>query len=184
MDADRLFLERCKQVKLRMQSNREIDLLDLSAHLRQLLLDSPRLIDEVNRAHRIKLTFSVGDFALQPDAYTAFLSLEDGVDPDTRARPGAARKQVNLDGLLGHKILHIKGRAHSVRDVIVLAANMSGGVHRTPKPDERFKLMVAYAHSVSQGGLPGALRQLQSIARVTLKGLAPLVDAVEKGNRR
>jgi hypothetical protein len=39
VDADRLFLARCKQIETAMQSTNEIELLDLSAHLRQLLID-------------------------------------------------------------------------------------------------------------------------------------------------
>src|SRR5262245_57675602 len=107
MDADILFLERCKQVEKAAQSSSEIDLLDLSARLRQRLLDP--LIHEVNRQRRLKLRFVVGEFTLTPGAYTAILSLEDGVDPDTR-RPGTPRMEVNLDGFLGHKILYLKGQ--------------------------------------------------------------------------
>jgi hypothetical protein len=40
-----------------------------------------------------------------------------------------------------------------------------------------------YAAQVSMGGLPGAIRQLQAIARVALRGLRPLIEAVEKDSR-
>jgi hypothetical protein len=39
MDAVSLFLARCKQIETALMSNNEIELLDLSAHLRQLLID-------------------------------------------------------------------------------------------------------------------------------------------------
>jgi hypothetical protein len=145
--------------------------------LRQLLLDP--LIHQVNRQRRLKLRFVVGEFTLKPDGYTRILSLEDGLDPETR-RPDTPRKEVNLDGFLGHTILYLKGQPHSVSDVIKFAANVAGGVHRTENPEDRQKLIARYAASVSLGGLPGAIRQLQAIARVTLKGLRPLIEAVEK----
>jgi hypothetical protein len=179
VDADPLFLARCTQVEQFMHSNNEIEILDLSARLRQLLLDEAPLVHEVNRDRRVKLSFIVGDFAQQPDAYTWYLSLEDGLDPDTRP-PDKPRKTVNFEGFLSHKILYVKGHAHSVRDVIKLAANVSGGVHRTKNPDEKQKLVAAFGASFSIGGLPAAIRQLQAIARVTIRGLRPLIKAVEK----
>jgi hypothetical protein len=178
MDSDRLFLERCKQVEKGMQSSDELELLDLSAKLRQLFLDDHPLIHLANHERRIKLKFVVGDFTQAPDVHTVILSLEDGLDPDGR-RPGTPRTEVGLDGFLGHKVLYLKGQPHTVRDVIKLAANVSGGVHRTPNPDQRQKLLADFAASISIGGLPGALRQLQAIARGALKGLRPLIEAVE-----
>jgi hypothetical protein len=178
MDADTLFLERCKQVEAATQSSNEIDLLDLSAKLRQLLLDESPLVHQANR-ERLKLKFVVGEFTLQPDAYTSVLSLEDGLDPETR-RPGSPRKEVSFQGFLNHKVLYLKGQPHSVSDVISLAANVAGGVHLTKNPKEKQELIARYAASVSIGGLPGAIRQLQAIGRVTLRGLRPLIEAVEK----
>lgn len=172
-------MERCKQIEQSMHSGNEIELLDLAARLRQFLLDNPPLIHEVNRVHRLKLTFEVGEFSIQPDAYTAYLSLEDGLDPATRP-PHKPRKRVDLDGFLRHNILYVQGHSYSVCDIIKLAANVSGGVHRTRNPDEKQKLVSEFAKTFSLRGLPAAVRQLQAIARVTIKGLRPMIEAVEK----
>jgi hypothetical protein len=67
-----------------------------------------------------------------------------------------------------------------VGDIIKYAANVAGGVHQAT-PSERPTLMHMYAAQVSMGGLPGAIRQLQAIARVALRGLRPLIEAVENG---
>jgi hypothetical protein len=179
MDANALFLERCKQIDTATRSSNEIDLLDLAAWLRQLLLDDTPLVHLVNRERRSKLRFVVGEFTTPPDAHTLVLSLEDRLDPETR-RPGAPRKEVTLDGFLGHKILYLRGQARSVSDVIKHAAHVAGGVHRTENPSERQKLISDYAASISIGGLPGAIRQLQAIGRVALRGLRPLIEAIEK----
>jgi hypothetical protein len=80
---------------------------------------------------------------------------------------------------VNHNILFLSGKGHSVRDVIQLAANVAGGVHRTDDPREKQKLIADYSRSVSIGGLPGAIRQMQAIARVALKGLAPLIKKIE-----
>jgi hypothetical protein len=46
---------------------------------------------------------------------------------------------------------------------------------------DRQKLIHDYSSQVSIGGLPGAIRQLQAIARVALRGLRPLIEAIENG---
>jgi hypothetical protein len=179
MDAEPLFLARCKQIELGMQSTNEIELLDLSAHLRQLLIDDTSPLHTVNRQRRLKLEFVVSEFTQAPDSHTAIQSLEDGVDPETR-RPGAPRKKLSLGSFLDHTVLYLRGQPRSVGDIIKYAAHVAGGVHHAATPSEKQALMFSYASQVSIGGLPGALRQLQAIARVALRGLRPLIEAVEK----
>jgi hypothetical protein len=178
MDAERLFIQRCERTGELAQSQKEIDMLDLAANLRQLLVDDYPLVHQANAENRLKLTFRVGEFRNQPDQYTAILALEDGLDPDTRP-PGSPSREVNFNGFMNHRILFLKGKGHSVQDVIQMAANVAGGVHRTDNPSDKQKLIADYSRSVSIGGLPGAIRQLQAIARVALKGLSPLIAAIE-----
>ena len=179
MDATPLFLARCKQIETAMMSSNEIELLDLSAHLRQLLIDDTSPLHKVNRERRFKLKFVVGEFRQRPDSHTRILSLEDGVDPETRP-PGSPRKQVSLGGFLGHTILYLQGQPRSVGDVIKFAAHVAGGVHQAA-PKDKQKLIEDYSSQVSIGGLPGAIRQLQAIARVALRGLRPLIETTENG---
>jgi hypothetical protein len=180
MEAGPLFLARCKQIETAMQSTNEIELLDLSAHLRQLLIDDTSPLHTLNRERRLKLKFVVGEFTQRPDSHTAILSLEDGVDPESR-RPGAPRKELSLGGFLDHTILYLHGQSRSVGDIIKFGANVAGGGHHAATPSEKQKLMHNYSSQVSIGGLPGAIRQLQAIARVALRGLRPLIEAVENG---
>jgi len=179
MNAASLFLARCKQIETAIVSPNEIKLLDLSAHLRQLLIDGTSPLHKVNREQRLKLKFVVGEFRQRPDSHTLILSLEDGVDPEIRP-PGSPQKEVSLDGFLGHTILYLQGQPRSVGDVIKFAANVAGGVHQAT-PRDRQKLLHDYSSQVSIGGLPGAIRQLQAIARVALRGLRPLIEAIENG---
>jgi hypothetical protein len=184
MDANSLFSERCKQIEIAMKSSREVELLDLSARLRQLLVDgSETLVHQANRDHRLKLRFSVGLFRQEPDQYVVHQSLEDGVDPQTRA-PGTPSKEVNFDGFLGHTVLYIRGKPHTVRDVIKHASDVAGGVHLSNNLEDRQRVIAAYSKSVMLGGLPGAIRMLQAIARVTLRGLRPLIEAIENDRAR
>jgi hypothetical protein len=174
---DRLFLERCEQIDDLVKSSREIDLLDLSAHLRQVLLDG--LVHKANLVPRLSLRFRVGEFRLSPDRYTVVLGLEDGLDPET-ASPGKTSKEVDVDGFVGHVVLFLNGKGHTVGDVIKLAANVAGGVHHTDNPREQQRLIAEYSAAYGIGGLPGAIRQLKPIGRVALKGFAPLIKALNR----
>jgi hypothetical protein len=179
MEASTLFLRRCEQVESLSGSHKEIDLLDLAGIVRQLLLDGTPLVHKVNR-YGIKLRFLVGDFVLQLDEFTTSLDLADGLDPDT-ARPGKPAKELSLDGFLGHKVILMQRGSHSVRDVIQFAANIAGGVHHSQSPKDAQKLLADYGAMFSMGGVPAGIRLLQAIGRVTMKGLAPLIEAVRKG---
>ncbi len=89
MEADKLFLARCRQIASLLESHNEVDLLDLSSYLRALFLDQHALVDTVNAGpEKVRLEFHVGTFSNQPDQFTTLLSFEDGIDPQTR-RPGA-----------------------------------------------------------------------------------------------
>lgn len=178
MDAESLFLNRCKQLSEKINSGNEIDMLDSSAILRQLLIDGTPVLHQANLKYKLKPEFTVCDFSVQPDEFTVNLSLEDGLDPDTR-RPGAPRKAVGLDGFLSHPVVYLKGKPHSVRDIIKHCAEVLGGVHLTNNPKERQKLLANYSAEFSIGGLPGATRQMAAVGRVALKGFAPLINAIE-----
>lgn len=177
MSPDTLFLRRCEQVATFVASNDQIDLLDLSGTLSQLLCDRHSLVDVAN-TDKLKITFQVGTFEWEPDEYTDLLLLEDGLDPDT-ARPGKQTMQLTKAQFLGHPIIWAEKRWHTVNDVIGHARNVAGGRHYDPhNKKERYQALKAAASQIEVGGHPVSVRQLQAIGRVTLKALAPLIKAV------
>lgn len=177
MDADSLFLRRHQQIASLSASHDHVDLLDLSDKLRQMLCDKHSLMDVVN-TDRMKVKFCVGLFSFPVDEHTTFMSLEDGIDPDTR-RPGAPSKLMSKDEFLGHTVVWLDGRGHSVKDVIGHARNVAGGSHFDPKTDrEEYRYLAQLSSQLFVGGLPAGIRMLQAIGRVTARGLQPLVEAV------
>ena len=177
MDAEQLFLARCSQLSRLLESHDQIELLDLSAILRQLLLNDHPLVHKANTEQRIKLKFHVGHFRRKTDPFVLAQTLEDGLDPETRL-PGSPASEVNLDGFLNHPVLYLKGEPHSVKDVVLFTANVAGGVHHTATPKDAQLLLAEFARRFGIGGLPAGIRQLRAIARVTLKGLQPLIDVL------
>lgn len=176
MDAKELFLRRCRQVASLLESHDEGDLLDLSAYLRTLLCDQHCLVDTVNRRKdRVPLEFHVGSFSQKPDEFTALLSLEDGIDPETR-HPGAPWVVLTHKQFLRHVVVHSYKESLTVLDVIKHATNVAGGVHHDPY-DKRLLARLSQRHSI--GNLPLGIRMLKAIARVTMRALDPLIKRIE-----
>src|ERR1700686_26238 len=100
MDAEPLFLQRCGQLTALLQSDSEIDLLDIGAILRQLLLDKNKLMDAANK-EGIKPKFHVGLSVYGPNEHAdkTFWSMIDGIDPEVR-RPGAPSAHFGRDEFL------------------------------------------------------------------------------------
>lgn len=188
MSPDDLFLERCRQVREAEHSHQEIDTLDLAGRLRQLVLDKHCLVAVVNK-NKIKLRFEVGQFrAMPPDleAHAVFRSLEDGLDPETSARPMQPRLKLNIDDFLSHHVMTISGNKLAVKHVIRFASHVGGSIHYDPMPDAEYEGLYNVSKNLFIGGMPAGTRILKAITRVTLKGLADLIEDVErrKGQER
>lgn len=164
---------------LLLKSNEEIELLDLSGILLQLLLDKKSVVDTVN-INRLKLEFHVGTWRIPPHPRTIFQTLEDGIDPET-SRPGGPTMKLSRAKFLNHPVTYVEGGHYIlVKDVIKYAANVAGGKHHDPKPRPEYYIIDALSQRVTGFGMPLGIHQLKSIARVTLRSFQPLVEDVEK----
>lgn len=180
MKPSSLFLQRCEQIALLLESGREIELLDVAARLRQLFLDSHPLAVTVNTNH-LKLHFQVGEFPphIHPNANDLVLfSLEDAVDPETQD-PSRPRLKLSFKRFLAHPVMTIRGQLIPIKHLIRHLANVSGGVHHDPSSDEQYLALVAFSQWLRVGGLPFGTRIMRAIGRVSLRGLQPLIDDVK-----
>jgi hypothetical protein len=178
MDLNRLFLRRCDQVAELMASADEGDLVDLAGRLRQLLFDgNASLVDKIN-PNKIPLQFVVGTFRFPPEPNST-LSLQDGFDPET-ASPGKPSRTVSREEFSTYPVIYLGLQPITVREVVRYAALVAGGVHHDDKPRDEFKQIVDAAKRLHIGGLPFGIRDLMAIARVTIKGLQPLIEDVRR----
>lgn len=177
MKPDILFLQRSEQINLLLDSHNEVDLLDLGGLIRQLLCDQYPLVQTVN-VNKIPIEFEAGLFRQPPDAQTELLLLEDGLDPQTRP-PGSPSTKFDHQGFLNHVVIHHKGKQHTVRDVIKFASNVAGGVHHDPHPRPEYRDLASASEEWGIAGLPLSIRQLKAIARVTMRGIDPLISDVK-----
>jgi hypothetical protein len=180
MDANRLFIERCDQVAILLESHKELDLLDLAAKLRQLLFDQHSLADTVNTSP-IRLEFRVGEWSEMPPGIPkpTLWTLEDGLDPETGA-PTRGVVVLSRDEFGQYPVAYFQNHPIKVRDVIRYAAHVAGGIHHDPQPQPEYRVLHALSQSYGIGGLPLGVRQLKAIGRVGIRGMRPLIEDVKQ----
>lgn len=180
VDADRLFVHTLSDLEQRTAATDEYEVLLSAALLRKLLLDQPRLMDQVNHHYRLDLCFrisGVSPFEQQIwDNPPIFWALEDVLDPDSPL--AYAPFDASRDQFLGRRIMRFSESWITIRDVIDQLANIEGAVHSGNPKKEQHKVLQAAGKFYSRDGLPGVVSQVRLIGRITVRGLSPLRDAV------
>lgn len=173
-DAEQLFLRTLQDLRTRESSMDPYGILGASGLLRKLLLDDYPLVDQVNRNHRIKMLFEIGEKIIAPDVDSSivFYSVQDGIDPNT-APPFIGRAKVDRDSFLSTILLVIESQTYTVRDIILFEANVMGGVHAGSPKAEKQNVLAEIGNRFQMGGLRSSLRQLKAIIRVVLKAIDP-----------
>jgi hypothetical protein len=151
-----------------------------AALLRKLLLDQRRLVDEVNRHYRLDLRFRMSDVSpferLIWDSEPILWAIEDALDPESPL--GSVPVSATRDQFLARRVMRFGERWITIRDVIDQLANVEGAVHSGRAKDERQRVIQAAGRFYSNAGLPGVVSHVKLIGRITVRGLAPLRDAV------
>ena len=183
MDRKKLFVQSFEDLKEKTDSNNEYHILKSSGLVRAFFLDSPNLVDTVNREFRQRLQFVYSDssqgyaavlISMNPDHWAEL----DGFYPGTQITQ-AVNVTTGRDSMFSQIVLINSGETLTVKDVIKYVANVMGGVH-PGNPKENDAKEQAFSEIASlYGGLPAAIKQLQSINRVILEGLEPLYVAAK-----
>jgi len=180
VDVNRLFEYTLRDLKQRTTATEEYEVLMSAALLRKLLLDGGRLMDQVNRSHRLDLRFRISGVSpyeqLMYEQSPMFWAIEDALDPESPLT--YAPFDATRDEFLKRRVMRFAGSWITVRDVIDQLANIDGAVHSGKAKDERQRALQAAASFYNRGGLPGVVSQVRLIGRITVEGLSPLRDAV------
>lgn len=180
MDAQDLFMHTLSDLEKRIESTDEYDVLMAAALLRKLLVDGGRLMDQVNRAHRLKLRFRISDVSpLEKMIYEddpMMWSIEDALAPES---PLAYQPyEATRDQFLSRTIMRFNSHWITVGDVIDQLANVEGAVHSGEPDTARSQAIQALGKFFSRDGLPGVVAQVKLIGQITVRGLSPLREAV------
>lgn len=174
MDIDRLFLDTLADLESRTQPDAsEYDLLRAAALLRELLVDASPLVDQVNRTPRTTVRFRLR--VKSPDPAHEF-EMWLAIDPS--AKVDVPIQELDLRELLRVPLVFLPTSRITIRQVITLAANVRGGVHRGTPKDPAHKAFERFRLKVRHGDMPFELLLVAGIAKIALTGLEPLRNVV------
>jgi hypothetical protein len=183
VNRDTLFLRTLDDLGRRVEPGvDEYEVLLIAGLLRKLLVDSPRLVDEVNRSRGVRIPYVINArrpiWELAGSPAPVFWSIQDALDPDgalTRPEP----KEVSLDELLGTVVMRVRSESITVKDVILHTANVVGAVHAGEARKDVNRLLEKVADELSIGDFRPDVRSLLAIGRVVLRAMAPLRERIE-----
>lgn len=171
----------------RQQPPIEHELLLASGRLRLLLLDSQRLVDQVNMSRRLDLRYRILRHGDGPpfEESLLFWAVPDGLSPDLVATFAPDHtvpvESVKLDAFLRERVIIYKGEDVTVRDLIDHLANVVGGVHAGKARTARELKLDELAQEVVIQGMDAGIRCLRSIVVVVVEALRPLRDSIVAG---
>jgi hypothetical protein len=179
IDTTTLFIRTLEDIGHRLTATDPYEILLISGLIRKLFLDDHPLVDQVNRTHRLKLSFEITIPINKPqnEPHPTFWTMQDGLDPDT-APPFKQRYTATRDQFFQTIVTIVNSHAYTVREIVLFEANVVGAVHAgATKTDKEFVLKQIDS-TISVGGYGSSLRQLLAIARIVLKALTPLRQAM------
>lgn len=174
MDVDRLFLETLDdlEVRIRLQAS-EYDLLRAAALLRELLLDESPLVHQVNRTTGIPLRFRLR--VKEPEPGSGF-QIWLGLDPNSEV--DAPIREVGVKELIGTTLVFLPTATLTIGQIVTLAANVRGGVHRGRPKDSAHEAFETFRLKMRHGDMPFELLLVVEVSKVVLAGLEPLRTVV------
>ncbi len=179
-EKETLFLRTLEDLERRLLDEDPYVVLGAAALIRKLLLDDHPLVDQVNRQHRIKLSFEISSPLGPPPGLPppSFFSVQDGIDPDT-APPFKKRIQVSRDQLFQTVLTVVDNHKYSMREIVLFESNVMGAVHAGSPRSDKEKALHEIDSTISVGGYASSLRQLKGIGRVVVKALTPIKKVIE-----
>jgi hypothetical protein len=179
MNPSILFTKTLADIEARLLETDPYEILLIAALLRKLFFDDLPLVDQVNRTYRLKLEFEVTVPVNKPAEgdKESIWSVQDGLDPET-ALPFKQRELLSRDQFFKKAVTMVNGCTYTVRDVVLFEANIAGAVHAGAPKNDKERALHAIGETLHLGGYAPSLRQLQAIARVSLRALAPLRHAI------
>lgn len=181
MSPEFFFVKHLQEIRAAITSRDTYALLRAVGLVRKLLLDSPRLADQVNIKFppKAKLTFRVVDIWYRMDdslnqSMTAGFLLDrlDPDDPENARFPAVVRPR---DQFLKTKVGLVNGTVYTVRGVVDHFANKRD--HHYDDKDVDPGMLVGKAWSV--GGVPVAVYQLAPILQIIVRALEPIEQRIK-----
>lgn len=177
MNDETLFLRTLDDIHKSIHSNDEYEVLRASALIRQLFLDGGvSLFDRVNRTHRLKIAFEIAENdnslkAILPEVYIHARFAE--LDPQSCPQHWT-RKKLKRDDFFAFKVATVEQHEYSIKELIIYAAHIMGGVHSGDSQDDKQKNLEKLRGLYLFSNINTALLFIKSVGGNILKTLTPL----------
>lgn len=185
MDSEELFVRTLDDLATRVEASDEYEMLMAAALLRKLLLDGGNsLVDQVNRAHRVTIRYRINDVTnyekVVLEDMPSYFSIEEGIDGEREAPPGLSNPiDATRDQFLARRVMVVSGQEITVHHLIDQLAHVEGAVHKGPATNARQEVLAFAARELFIKGLPAGVEQFRAIARVVVRALTPLREAID-----
>lgn len=177
----RHFLDTVRDLDIKASNpNDKYGLKRASGLLRELIVDGLPLVVLANRDFGFKLQFEIVE-PLPVRGLAGVMVNANPVDPGRHL--GAPVTMVDRDALLASPVVASdSNRNATIRDVISEFANKRGGVHHDALDGDENSTLTEYERTFQSANSDVALAALAEVASVVLRGLAPLVNAILRGD--
>lgn len=161
-------------------------ILRASGIIRQLLIDSNSLVDQINREYKLKIIFRVQQKPIiteRKDENGKILHqwfLVTFIFPDKNSKNVELLKKQDF---LKYKLLSFGVDEFSVLEVIKICANKYGGIHSDDIVDEREKLLDKLNSTVSLLEFDCVIHSMHGIMKVCYEALLPLVEKIKENDK-
>lgn len=172
LNREELFLYTVRDLRTKIRTNSTYSLIRACGLCRQLLLDSPSLVDQVNKPYKLSLKFHIKDHRNAP------LSINYKGAGSRTILPIGNSKFVGLNEFLATRVLHSGKNEFTVKEIINTACHYYGGIH-AGKPDTKQSSLI-WLNSFYDTQTNTSFWLLGVICKVILKSLKPLEMQVNK----
>lgn len=149
-------------------------LIDASATLRFLLLDSAPLVDVLNKEKKLPITYRVNNdpWHEQQDDLLPVLEWKE-INPSLSMNPTDLKK----DAFLKFKCLYFLQNPYTVQDILKFYAYVRGGVH-LDKGEEKYQPLRDAFQTFKLNGLSSLDHSMRGVLQVVLTTLRQYKDAL------
>jgi hypothetical protein len=183
---EQLFLLTLEDLRSKLASGKEYDLIRACGLCRHLILDDIPLVHLVNRRHRIKLRFEVAFNNINKFFQTStphglnWVTFDPGVIRNLGPTFTQVRK-ISLEEFQKFVVLHYQQNAITVRHLIRAASHCLGGIHSSEPAGSEEKALVALNAAAEKDG-PLTKFAIKTLCSVILKAMEPIEGAIQRSD--
>ena len=169
---EELFLNTVQDLRSKIRVNKTYHLIKACGLCRHLLLDETPLLHQVNRKHKLPITFYIKDYTDTP------LSHDFNGSGGRTILPLGESKKVKLDEFLKTKIHYYGKNEFTVKEFLITASHYYGGIH-SGKPDIKQEYL-SRLNTFYNKETNISFWHMNGICKVVLKSMRPLEIHIKK----